>query len=392
MTTRWWRGWLAVAAFGLWSCTAADNLSYGAIVGELDAILRLPTAPGDAKVGYRDRAAVSVWYMRSPLTWPLRWPLGALLGEVAEADLDNPVGHVRELLAELPDEVGSDLGRAADAFVRLLLLAELDAGVGVRMLALDGLGRLVAQFGIPAFTAPEPLFAGPAERRHAEAARAAAQLLSSGDAAALVGAGAAGLQDALAAVGDRPLPSSRERLQWLHDLGAAWRDPARRSLRGLVEPHLRTALRHGYEALLLELLATRDPQLVELRLCSLQQACGAGGPALVPWLLAHLAATLPEALRNGHRLDPEPLVELRLIHLCGQLRGELALHAVRLPGREAWQDLAPAEYLARIVLNEQGFASPLRTPALAALSLCLERPRYDYDPAWVRTWHLERLR
>jgi hypothetical protein len=386
------RRWLAGGALALCGCTAADNLSYGEITAELDAIVRLPSAAADRQVGYRDRAVVSTWYMRSPLSWPLRWPLGALFGAARETDLDNPVGHVRELLAELPDEVG-ELGTASDAAVRLLLLVELDAGLGVRVQALTALARLVELCELAPFAKPAQAFQGPAGSESAAAAIAATRLLVEGEATALAGPEAAArMQQALAAAGERPLPTSRERLQWVHDLGAAYRDRGRRALRPLVEPWLRTALCQAYEALLLDLVGRREPQLTELRLLALQLVRGGGGPAVVPWLLAHLAAPAAEVARGGSRFDPDPLLQLRLIHLCGQLRGDLALQAVRLPGREAWDALAPAEFLAQTILNEADFTSPLRTPALAALTLCLERPRHEFDLTWVRAWHLERLR
>lgn len=382
------RGGVVCGLLALAACTAADNLSYAELVGELDAIVRLPSAPGDRLVRYRDRAAVSPWYMRSPLTWPMRWPLGAMFGATAEADLTNPVGHVRELLGELPDEVGADLGVVSDAFVRLLLLAELDAGVGVRIEALRGLARLVEPAGLAPFAEPGQAFQGPLAADAMAAALAAVRLLGEGEPES---AATPAVRAALAAAGDRPMPTSRDRLQWVHDLGAVWRDRSRRALRPLVGPCLQKALTRAYEALLLELVGQRESALVELRLCALQQLRSCGGPQCVPWLLAHLTAVGGDLVRGESAADSEPWVPLRLIHLCGQLSGGLALQAVRLPGRPAAESLSPADYLAQVACRPDS-PPALRTPALAALSLCLGRERLEFDAEWVRAWQVEQLK
>lgn len=105
----------------------------------------------------------------------------------------------------------------------------------------------------------------------------------------------------------------------------------------------------------------------------------------MPLLLAVMAIP-DDGSRRAMVFDQDLLVNLRLIHYCGQLRGDLALTAVRLPDREAWQTVAPAEFLANMALNTSDYFAPLRTPAVTGLCLSLGRPRIDQDLGWVREW------
>jgi hypothetical protein len=107
-------------------------------------------------------------------------------------------------------------------------------------------------------------------------------------------------------------------------------------------------------------------------------------------MLAVMAASPAQRARNEPRFDPDPLVQLRLIHYCGQLQGELATTEVTLPGRKEWDSVAPVDFLANTVLTEQMYYSKLRTPALVALTWSLRRPRFDPDPGWVSAWRQQR--
>ena len=134
------------ARHGLWlgmllgnvACSAADNLSYREITAELDGIVRLEGTGPTQRLAYAEHAETSAWYMRSPLTLPVRFLLGPLFGARHERQLENPSGHVRELLAELADETGTDLVTCSDAIVRFGRIAELDPSAGNRIVALDG--------------------------------------------------------------------------------------------------------------------------------------------------------------------------------------------------------------------------------------------------------------
>src|SRR5690606_6122055 len=95
----------------------------------------------------------------------------------------------------------------------------------------------------------------------------------------------------------------------------------------------------------------------------------------VPLMLATMAASARDRTLNLPDFDPDPLIQLRLIHYCGQLTGELAQRAVQLPGREAWEAISPTDFLATTVLSERDYYSKLRTPAIVALSWSLGRPK-----------------
>jgi hypothetical protein len=101
------------------------------------------------------------------------------------------------------------------------------------------------------------------------------------------------------------------------------------------------------------------------------------------------------------QFEQDWLIQLRLIHLCGQLDRERAMRTVRLPGREEWQLVAPVDFLAQVVLASDGLFSALRLPATEALAQCLGRPQLGLaetspdvpesggggDAEWVETWY-----
>ena len=103
--------------------------------------------------------------------------------------------------------------------------------------------------------------------------------------------------------------------------------------------------------------------------------------------------TSPELTEGFSRFDPDWLVRLRLIHLCGQLDRPRAEKAVVLPGRKAWEQVAPVDFLAEMALErDTGVQGKFRSPAIDALNLCLGRPRLDDDVAWVQEWYRKRRR
>ena len=138
--------------------------------------------------------------------------------------------------------------------------------------------------------------------------------------------------------------------------------------------------------MLLNSVVGRAREFAEVRLCGMEQVRRLGGARVVPLLLAVMAASPAERKRGVPLYDPDSLVQLRLIHYCGQLSPSLAASVVRLPGRQDWEATSAVEFLARTILGERDYYSKLRIPAIVALTWCLGRPRVDPDPAWVREW------
>lgn len=377
----------------LWGCTAADNLNYTEITTELDGIAAFVGSGPSRQVQYAERAPVAAWYMRSPLTWPLRWPLGLVFGARHEGELENAAGHVRELLVELPDEAAGDLVASSDAFVRLSMFAEVDPGVATQITAMDCLGQLAVRLQLPMFAGAMDSFGLQADPARLAAARAAIRLgrPEQRTPQAWDEARVANYREALATLVERPLPGWPDRLALVGELATLWRLETDRGLQAQVGIVLRTAIAQSFELLLLRKVQGQQGELADVRLAAMQGIRSLGGPRTVPLLLAFMAAPANEVRAGStRRFDPDPLVQLRLIHLCGQLRGELALQALRLPNRDAWEPIAPAEFLAMTVLNEQDYFSTLRIPALAALALSLGLPRITYEVDWVAQWLKDR--
>ena len=201
---------------------------------------------------------------------------------------------------------------------------------------------------------------------------------------------AAAYASALGALTRRPLSQWPDRLLLVEDLFELLLLESEPEAAAAVESALRAAMGHCVEGVLLRAVEDRDPRFVEVRLCAMEQIRALAGPRGVPLLLAVMSATPAQRARFEPQFDPDPLVQLRLIHYCGQLRGEDATAEVRLPGRERWQVIAPVDFLAQTVLTEQAYYSKLRTPALVALSLSLGRASLDPDIGWVRSWYRER--
>lgn len=386
-------GLVASTLFLASACTVADNLSFGEIVTELDGIV---TIVGDGQVRsvrYADKAPVSAWYMRQFWLVPIRWVLGPVFGYRAVHEIENPPGHVRALLQELPDETGGDLLACAQATTRFGWIAELDTNGLSRVVAIDGLVAAAEQLELPAFAGDYLQLGVPlaAERLAAARRTIAATRPDQRDHAATDPERDAYLA-ALAELTAQPLESWADRLLLVEDLVVLRR--AERDARATAgtEQALRAAMRHCIEGILLRAVEGRDARYVEVRLCAMEQIRRLAGPRGVALLLAVMSATPQQLARFEPRFDPDPLVQLRLIHYCGQLRGDEATTEVRLPGRESGLAVAPVDFLAQTILTEQAYYSKLRTPAMAALSLSLGRPALDPDPAWVRDWYRERQR
>ena len=391
-STRRSRAALALLAAAVPACTAADNLSSAEILAELDQIVRIEGSGAELAVRYEERARVSRWYLRSPLTQPVRWPLMVLFGRTVEDELPNPARHVRELLVELPDEVGGDLLVGALAAVRFGWIGELEQNAQSRLVAIDGLAAVAQDLGLELFRGDFDRFGAPVDPARLAAARAgvsAGRPEARGD-AAWTEVEATPYATALAQLTAQPLEGSLDRLRLLEEVTALYAAERADAVRPAAGAALRAALGHVVEGLLLRVVAERTRDHVELRLCAMEQVRRLGGPGAVPLLLAVMAAPPAQIARGESRYDPEPLVQLRLIHYCGQLRPPLAHTAVTLPGRRGWVVDSPADFLAYTVLDQDDYYSKLRVPALLALTWSLQRERLDPDVGWVREWREQR--
>lgn len=373
------------------SCSVADNLSYTDIVTELDRIVTIQGTGADRRVVYAARAQTSAWYMRQFLLLPFGWLLGPTLGYTQETVFENASGHVRELLLELPDETGSDLLACANATSRFGWIAELDGNGSSRIVAIDGMATLVARLGIPMFAvsfehlgesvAPERLIAA---RAGIQVGRPEVRGEEPWDDARLQP-----YLEALDTIVEAPLDDWTQRLLLIEDLIVLCHAEHDERARPATMQALRKAIGFCVQGILLHVIQERDAGFVEVRLCAMESIRRLGGPRTVPLMLAVMAGRGRSGDTGVAGIDPDWLVQLRLIHYCGQLSGELAMTSVHLPGRAEWESVAPAEFLAQTILNEQTYYSKLRTPALAALTWCLGRPRVDPDSTWVRDWWRE---
>lgn len=371
------------------SCSVATGLTSGELLEELDEIVRIDGSANSRRIAYAQTAKVSSWYMHNALLIPVRAPAAWIFGRRTELTLENPGQHVRELIEELPDETGSDLRVNAAAASRLGWLAELDRNPQTRILSIDGLSRCCQQLGLQPFEGSFVELSTPLPPDQLELARVGMRTLRP----SARGEGVGSLdpyREALEKISSAPLPRWDERLMLIEDLGVVLANETDAQARPWAESALRRAIEHCVRGILLGTIKDRDSRWIEVRLCAMEQIRRLGGPRTVPLMLATMAASPQERAAALSWFDPDPLIQLRLIHYCGQLRGELAETVVRLPGRQDWEATTPSEFLARTVLSERDYYSKLRTPAIVALSWCLGREKIDPDPAWVRKWNEER--
>ncbi|MFO1078842.1 MAG: hypothetical protein U1E73_14060 [Planctomycetota bacterium] len=375
---------LTACAFGSASCGVATNLSYGEITAEIDDIVTRQGTGADQRLVYADRAAVSSWYMHNVLTTPLRPVLGFVFGRRSPTDLPNPSGHVRELITAMPWRA-SDLLERSDAIVRFLTIAELDPNALNRIVALDGMSHLVEVLGsTPLRSEPETALVD-LDPEAAAQARTAIQAGRVGvrHGAAFTPEAAESYAQAIEALVRQPLPEWWDRAAWIGDLAQMWHEETDAAVKSRIAAALGRAIGFAVERAIIRAVQGRDPRYANVRLCAMQLFRRHGGPDRVPLLLALMAAPSAGGTKIADRFDPDPTVQLQLIRMCAQLHGEAAEQAVKLPGRESWDAIAPVDYLALTVLGEQTYYSKLRVPAMTALCLCLGRERLDYDVQWV---------
>jgi len=384
------------------ACSVA-NLSYREVERDLDALVRVEGAGPDEKLVYETDVALAPWYARSYVLLPLKPLLMLGLPATTRNKLENPSEKVRELLVELAPKAGDDLGRAVASTRLLVRVAALDESALNRIAALDGLGCLAVAHGVD-------LVAGLTQGTRAlDAAadlgkwRADFQDLRPAartpPGSALAAADAERYRAALAGLGATPRSHWQDRLAVVNSLDVARRDEGDADLRAATTAALQQALGFAIQWSVVDAMAGRESALVDVRMRAIEIIHRAGGPDSVPLLLAWLVSS-PAAKATGEPdFDSDVMLQRRLIHYCGQLDRARALQRVQLPGREPWQAVAPVEFLAQIILNDDPFTSPTVLPAREALARCLGRSKVgladDLGPGsvdWVTEWYAEYTR
>jgi len=376
------------------------NLSYREVTTELDEVVHLEGAGEDQKLVYQSEARQSPWYVRSFPLLPLKPLLRTLFAGPAPEKLENPSGHARELITLLAPKAGDDLGRAAEAALRLWAFANLDPAAINRIAALDGIVTLMRVHELDLLAGVADPAARPMElaeastaldtlRQFRPVARRAAGIEVDSSLRAIY-------QQSLLELVRRPLQLRSQRHDLLSDLATAYAEEDDRELRPVTAAALRTAMGHCLRTTVLHALERAPEELQgderwhEVRLKAIEVVHGAGGADAVPIILAMMVAP-PEAIAHGNtlRFDRDPYVQLRLVHLCGQLDAARAMRSVLLPGRAKWAAVAPIEYLCDLILSEwkdRPLETSRRLPAQEALCRCLGRP-VDFDVAWVEDWY-----
>ena len=385
-----------LGVLGLPSCSVA-HLSYSEVQRDLDSIVVVVDAPGtDPQLVYEDEVEQAPWYARSVLLWPMKPMLLWMFGSEVPVTLENPSGHVRELIGELAPKAGDDLSRAAMSAQRLVRIAELDPSALNRIVAITGLGTLARAQGFDLTDGLEqgdermlsdPGFDGWVETFSAlrPAARTAGEGLSADQSGRYVAV--------LSQLTSRPLSLWQRRLALLSDLSDAYRQEVDTDLRSVTYESLERALLYAIQSTVVSAMRGQDPEWVDVRLAALDLLHRSGGVDSVPLLLALMSSSADRIGAGDPQFDPDWFVQLRLIHFCGQLNKERGSRSVLLPGFQDWQRVSPLDFLARIVLDESAFLSPLALPAREALARSLGRPRLQLDDDqgedWVRAWYDE---
>ena len=384
--------WLALVVLGLvglGSCSVADVLTADELLEEVGEIVRIEGEGEQRRVAYASEAELSKDFMRLVVLAPIRWPLAWTFGRRSVRRIENPGAHVRSLLQELPDETeggwfaGPNLAQCAAAFAWFAWLAELDENPMTRIRCLDGMSRISQQLGLAPFDgefADMPAVLDGAAERAARAAILAARPEERGGPAPME------LQESLAMLVSRQLASPAARASLISELRELLLAEPDAEARGWIAGAMRRAMEHCVRASLLRAVTGRSREYAEVRLCGMEQVRRLGGPRCVALLLAVMAASPRERGAGMPAFDQDVLVQLRLIHYCGQLDAERSAAVVRLPGQQDWEATSPAEFLARTILSERDYYSQIRNAAVVALTWCLGRPKLDLDSAWVREW------
>lgn len=392
---------LCLSALALLGSCSVGNLRYQEVLSELDGVMqvvRQEDKPGKPlKLDYRDEAPVASWSLQFTPFLPLQPVLRALVGDAAVTKLPNPSEHARELAEALGDKAAGSLLKSADAATRLLQIASLDVSNLNRIVAIDALAKMCRAQDLPLLPGLSDAASYPGVDPGLDDAIETlrrARPASRDDGRQLDDIARAQYAAALQTLTSRPLTTPERRVALVSDLANALRGESDPALRPVTAAALRQALQYGVDWLLLELLADRDAELQPTRLCVFDLLHAAGGGDAVPVLLAWMRAP-SAAVRDGREPYEGGSMRLRLIHACGQLDRERGARAVLLPGREAWEAVAPLQFLCEQILpavdpgaDTDPFGNPMRLPAQEALCWSLGR-LIDYDTAWVSAWYQE---
>ncbi len=391
----WARSSQTVALLACLGCSV-NNLSYSQVVTDIDSAVEVEGEGDSERLVYRTQVEASWGIARWSLLNPLRWCLFPMFGERVVRELENPSAYVRELACVLAEKAGENPERCGVAAQRLVRIAEMDPAPINRIVALSGLAQIASARGLRltdglAEMGPRPpLLEGAVGWRDEFARlRPSARLpigcpLSPAEEQIYLGA-TRGLTL-------RPLPTWRQRLALMEDLANAASTEQQKALRAATDDAFGRALDHAVRGCIVDATAGRNRELSEVRICALELLHRSGGADCVPLLLALVAAS-PQQIQEGEpQFEEVDALRLRLIHMCGQLDQGRALRSVRIAGREEWQEIAPAEYLARMALDGDPFLSTTSIPAREALAFCLLHgharpdPGSDSDRDWVAAW------
>lgn len=389
------RGGVLLASLLLCACSV-NNLSYDQILRDLDATVEVEGSGDDERLVYRTQVEATWGIARWSLMAPFRWFLFPLFGERVDRELENPSAYVRELAGALPEKAGGRIERRVATAQRLVRIAELDPSPRNRIMALEGLAQLAAAQGIALIEGIAELGPKPALLDSATAWRDAfAQFRPAARTpvgAPLQEADEAAYRAAIAGLCSRPLANWRQRLALLSDLANAYADEQQGELRDFTRSSLEVAFANAARASIVVATQGRGPELREVRLCAIELLHRSAGADSVPLLLALIAAS-PDQIQSGEpQFEDSDALRLRLIHMCGQLQGDRALRTAKIAGREAWDEVAPAEFLVRMALDSDPFFSPTAIPAREALAFCIGRKSADPSPDageaedWVAAW------
>lgn len=374
----------ATAALLLGVACSVHNLSYPQVAQDIDCAVEVEGAGDEERLVYRTEVEATWGIARWSLMKPFRWLLFAIFGERVERELENPSAYVRELAGVLAPKAGDDLLLCAGATQRLARIAELDPAPINRIVALTGLSQIAAARGISLTEGLVELGPRPALLERATGWRDDFARLRPSARAPIGGpldpVDAKTYLDAISGLCARPLPSWRQRLALLSDLENATVDERQPQLLAPTTDAFAVALGHAIRNCVVEAATGRNRELLEVRICALELLHRSAGPDSVPLLLALVAAS-PEQIQEGEpQFEENDALRLRLVHMCGQLDEARALRSMRIAGREDWQEVAPAEYLARLALDGDPFLSSTALPAREALAFCLQWRDSNPDP------------
>jgi hypothetical protein len=375
------------------SACSVSNLSFAELERDLDAMVRIDSDGTTEQLSYADEALQSRWWARSWVLKPIKPILNLLVLQVGLETFENPSGQIRELVSSLADKAGADIEASAAAALRMGYVAYLDPSALNRAVALDGMATLARHHDFPLLaglerTGPLP----PASVDVGALMQRFSALWPKGRepfCSPLDTAAAERYRQTLEDFVAQPLRDWRLRLRLITSLREALAFEPDPSMRQFTRAQLLKAVQHTVQWTLIDSLRGQDPLWSEVRIRSLEILHRDGGPDSVPLLLALMENNRQSVASGEPRFDPDHMMQLRLIHICGQLDRDRAERSVVLPGREDWPRVAPVDFLTDIILAPNAMLSPLALPARNALAHCLGRRSLTESSDgtdWVRDW------